>query len=151
MGSEAALARQSYDFPHYALFSTDLLREYFRSQRLGVFDGRDGSGDGDSVVFENAITQVRPPTPEEMRDSERKLLFHVRPELHAERNMFELGLLALAQARDEGTLDGWVLNGIGPSSRARSVTATGCGSRSSSVRIRASTRTFCADTPSGSR
>jgi len=114
MGSEAALARQSYDFPHYALFSTDLLREYFRSQRLGVFAGRDGIGDGDSVVFEKAITQVRPPTLEEMRDSERKLLFHVRPELHAERNMFELGLIALAEAREEGTLDGWVLNGIGP-------------------------------------
>ncbi len=66
------------------------------------------------MVFENAITKVRPPTPEEMRDSERKLLFHVRPELHAERNMFELGLIALAEAREEGTLDGWVLNGIGP-------------------------------------
>jgi len=114
MGSEAALARQSYDFPHYALFSTDLLREYFRGQRLGVFSARDGSRDGDSVVFENAITQVQPPTPGEMRDSERKLLFHARPELHAERNMFELGLIALAEALEEGTLDGWVLNGIGP-------------------------------------
>ncbi|MEK6252707.1 MAG: glycosyltransferase [Actinomycetota bacterium] len=114
LGSEAALARQAYDFPHYALFSTDLLREYFRSQRLGVFAGRDGSGDGDSTSFENAITPVRPPSPEELRASERKLLFHVRPELQAARNMFEIGLIALSQVREEGTLDGWVLSGIGP-------------------------------------
>ncbi len=114
MGSEAALARQSYDFPHYALFSTELLREYFRDQRLGVFAEQNGAGDEDSVAFQNAITQVDPPSPEELRDSERKLLFHVRPELHAEQNMFELGLIALAEALDEGTLEGWQLHGIGP-------------------------------------
>jgi hypothetical protein len=111
MGSEAALARQTYDFPHRALFSTELLRDYFRSLRLGVFAGNDG--DAESAAFENAITPVRPPTEEEMRDSERKLLFYARPELHAERNMFELGMLALAQAREEGTLEGWELHGIG--------------------------------------
>ena len=114
MGSEAALARQSYDFAHFALFSTALLREYFRSQRLGVFAGGAGNGDEDSVAFENAIAPVGAPTPEEMRNSERKLLFHLRPELHAEQNLYELGLIALAEARDEGTLEGWVLNGIGP-------------------------------------
>jgi hypothetical protein len=42
------------------------------------------------------------------------LLFHARPEQLAARGMFELGLLALSQLRDEGALDGWVLNGIGP-------------------------------------
>jgi glycosyltransferase involved in cell wall biosynthesis len=111
MGSEAALARQSYDFPHLALFSTEFLRDYFRRHGLGVFAGPDG--DADSAAFENAITAVRPPTEEEMRDSERKLLFYARPELHAERNMFELGMLALAQASEEGALDGWELHGIG--------------------------------------
>jgi glycosyltransferase involved in cell wall biosynthesis len=114
LGSEAALARQAYDFPHYALFSSELLRDYFRGQRIGVFGEQDGSGDEASAAFEGAIAPVRAPSPEELRDSERKLLFHVRPELGAERNMFELGLLALAQARDEGVLDGWVLDGIGP-------------------------------------
>ena len=111
MGSEAALARQSYDFPHYALFSTELLRDYFRRHRLGVFAAADG--DADSAAFENAITPVRPATEEEMRESERRLLFYARPELHAERNMFELGMLALAQAAEEGTLEGWELHGIG--------------------------------------
>jgi glycosyltransferase involved in cell wall biosynthesis len=111
MGSEAALARQTYDFPHLALFSTELLRDYFRAERIGVFAGADG--EEDSVAFENAITPVRPPTDTEMHGSERKLLFYARPEQHAERNMFELGMLALAQAHEEGTLDGWELHGIG--------------------------------------
>ena len=31
MGSHAALARESYDFPHFAIFSTELLRDYFRA------------------------------------------------------------------------------------------------------------------------
>jgi hypothetical protein len=111
MGSEAALARQTYDFPHLALFSTELLRDYFRAERIGVFAGADG--EADSAAFENAITPVRPPTESEMQGSERKLLFYARPEQHAERNMFELGMLALAQAHEEGILDGWELHGIG--------------------------------------
>ncbi len=30
MGTLASLADQSYSFPHYAIFSTDLLQDYFR-------------------------------------------------------------------------------------------------------------------------
>ena len=112
MGSSAALARQTYDFPHYALFSTELLRDYFRLQGLGVF-ANGGGGDESSAAFQNAITPVRAPTADEMRGSDRKLLFYARPERHAERNMFELGLFALAQASEEGVLDGWQLHGIG--------------------------------------
>jgi glycosyltransferase involved in cell wall biosynthesis len=113
LGSEAALARESYEFPHFGLFSSELLRDYFRAQRLGVFAGGVGSGGDASLAFEEAIAPIRPPTPEEMRNSERRLLFHTRPERHSERNLFELGLLALAEAREEGTLEGWQLHGIG--------------------------------------
>lgn len=113
MGSWAALARQTYDFPHYALFSTELLRQYFRRHGIGVFAPENGAGDVESVSFENAITPVRPPSEKEMRASDRKLLFYARPEVHAERNMFELGLLGLAEAQEEGLLDGWELHGIG--------------------------------------
>ena len=43
MGAFAALARQSYELPHFALFSTELLRDYFRVHGLGVFsDGSEG-------------------------------------------------------------------------------------------------------------
>src|SRR5262245_17743690 len=57
MSTWNALAEQTYSFPHYALFSTEFLREYFRERRLGVF------GDGEagleaSAYFRNAITPV---------------------------------------------------------------------------------------------
>ncbi len=44
MGSYAALAAESYRFEHFALFSSELLREYFRQHRLGVFASGVGRG-----------------------------------------------------------------------------------------------------------
>jgi hypothetical protein len=114
MGSYAALARGSYDFPHSALFSTELLREYFRRHRIGVYAAGPKRGDGMSVAFENAITAVPPPSAGELavRDG-RRLLFYARPEPHAARNMFELAVLALARAAEDGAFAGWELRGIG--------------------------------------
>jgi hypothetical protein len=109
-GSYAALAEASYRLPHDALFSTELLRDYFRANRLGVF-----GGDGEAAVFRNAITAVDPPGASELaRRRSRRLLFYARPEPHAARNMFELGGLALARAAGLGAFDGgWTLQGIG--------------------------------------
>jgi hypothetical protein len=111
MGSYAALAEQSYRLPHAALFSTELLRDYFRAHRLGVF----AAGDDDAPAFRNAITAIDPPTVEELTGRRsRRLLFYARPEPHAARNMFELGGLALARAAEMGAFDGgWTLHGIG--------------------------------------
>lgn len=116
MGSYAALAEESYSFAHSALFSTELLRDYFRRHALGVY--RDGAppGDGASASFQNAITAIDAPTTGELagRAGNRRLLFYSRPEPHAARNMFELGVLALARAVESGAFQrGWTLNGIG--------------------------------------
>ena len=98
MGSYAALAAESYTFPHTAVFSTELLREYFRRHALGVYAGADG--DASSTSFDNAITAIDPPTAAELAGrSPRRLLFYARPEPHAARNMFEVGVLALSRAR----------------------------------------------------
>ena len=115
MGTLSALASQSYRFPHFALFSTELLRDYFRRHGIGVYAGGPEAGDAASAAFENAITAVPPPSADELaaRDT-RRLLFYARPEPHAARNMFELGVLALVRAADEGAFgEGWELNGIG--------------------------------------
>jgi hypothetical protein len=113
MGSYAALARESYDFPHYALFSTELLRDYFRRHRIGVFAG-EGSGEQDSASFQNAIAAVSAPTVEQLRArNTRRLLLYARPEAHASRNMFELAVLALERALHEGAFRDWELRGIG--------------------------------------
>jgi hypothetical protein len=117
MGAYAALARQSYDFPHFALFSTELLRDYFRRHAIGVYADGAAAGDRASAAFENAITPIAPPRRDELATRRsRRLLFYARPEAHAARNMFELGILALAQAVDEGVLGPkWELHGVGAS------------------------------------
>jgi glycosyltransferase involved in cell wall biosynthesis len=115
MGSLAAAARESYSFPHGALFSSELLREWFRENHVGVYAAGAEEGDRASVSFQNAITPVPLPTPAELASrSSRRLLFYARPEEHASRNMFELGLLALSRAVEDGAIGPeWELRGVG--------------------------------------
>ena len=124
MGTYAALADASYRFPHRALFSTELLRDYFRRHEIGVYAEGIAPGDKASAVFENAITAVAPPRADELsRRKSRKLLFYARPEPHGSRNMFELGMLALDRAVQEGAFaHGWRLRGIGTVESGRRLT-----------------------------
>jgi glycosyltransferase involved in cell wall biosynthesis len=114
-GTLSALADESYRFPHFALFSSELLRDYFRRHEIGVYAGGQLSGDAISGSFQNAITPVATPAAAELAARrERRLLFYARPEPHAARNMFELGVLALGKALEEGAFRrGWELHGIG--------------------------------------
>jgi glycosyltransferase involved in cell wall biosynthesis len=123
MGSFAAAARESYAFPHRALFSSELLREWFRENRVGVYADGEAAGDGSSASFQNAITPVPTPTAGELAaHRSRRLLFYARPEEHAARNMFELGLLAISRAVESGTIDAdWELRGIGGVSGASTI------------------------------
>jgi glycosyltransferase involved in cell wall biosynthesis len=115
MGSFAALAAQSYRFPHFGLFSSELLRDYFRRHEIGVYAGGGTPGDELSAAFQNAITPIPGPGAEQLSARRtRRVLFYARPEPHAARNMFELGLLALQRAAAEGIFrEGWELRGIG--------------------------------------
>jgi hypothetical protein len=115
MGTWHALAEQTYSFPHFALFSTDLLREFFRSQRLGVFSDPDADGVTTSVAFENAITPVTAPRADDLQARERRrLLFYARLESYSPRNLFDLGLLALMDLIEDGVIDDrWDLYGVG--------------------------------------
>lgn len=108
------LAEEAYRFPHDAVFSTEILRDYFRQNRLGVF--QDGNcGERESIFIQNAVSSFSISVPELQRRKARKLLFYARPEQHAARNMFELGVLALQAALEEGHFDGhvWEFHGIG--------------------------------------
>jgi hypothetical protein len=115
MGTYAALAAQSYELPHFAVFSSELLRGYFRAHSISVYAAGVAQGDRESVSFRNAITQVARVTAEELAARRsRRLLFYARPEPHATRNMFELGVLGLASAARSGAFAaGWELNGVG--------------------------------------
>ncbi len=61
MGTWAALAEESYRFDHAALFSTELLRDWFRRRAIGVYAEGAEAGDDASAAFQNAITAVEPP------------------------------------------------------------------------------------------
>jgi hypothetical protein len=119
MGTYAALADESYRLPHTALYSTELLREYFEAHRIGVAT--------ESTSFQNAITAIEAPSAAELRArNPRRLLFYARPEPHAARNLFELGVLALDRALAEGAfLTGWELRGIGSVGEGRRITLGG--------------------------
>lgn len=115
LGSYYAMAGHSYTFDHRALFSSGLLRDYFESEGLGVFDGRGG---GAAAAFENAIVEYQEAELDQALDQAggrpKRLLFYARPEAHATRNMFEIGFLALSRAIERGMFDGdWAFHGIG--------------------------------------
>lgn len=113
MGSAAALADQSYELEHSAIFSTGFLRDYFREQELGVYRPG-GPGDDAAVVFRNAITPAAPVAEGELQGRDRRrLLFYARPEAHAERNLFEIGVMALDRALAAGHFRNWDIAGIG--------------------------------------
>ncbi|MFN8161814.1 MAG: hypothetical protein U0R52_12310 [Solirubrobacterales bacterium] len=114
MGSAAAMCRASYDLPHTALFSTELLRDWFAAHRIGVFASGREAGLEASATFDNAITPVGPRAAAELRrEGPGRLLFYARPEEHAARNLFEIGVMALDRRLAEGGFDGWELLGVG--------------------------------------
>lgn len=107
-----AIFRESYELPHYALFSTAILKDYFRENRYGVF--REEGGENNAAVFHNAISRFRPRR-EDMEHPQRRLLFYARPENHAARNLFELGVIALCRLLQRPDIDfsRWSFHGIG--------------------------------------
>jgi glycosyltransferase involved in cell wall biosynthesis len=112
MGTFAAVADESYALSHSAVFSTELLRDFFRQRQLGVFAT---NGTGEHTAIRNTITAVRPPSATEMcARRPRKLLVYARPDAHAARNMYELAILGLARAVQADVFQGhWEFFGIG--------------------------------------
>ena len=112
MNSISALFQQSYEFPQFTLFSTQLLQDYFRREKIGVFS-RPG-GERDAAVFSNAIQKFYP-TRSDMERKQRRLLFYARSEEHAARNLFELAIMALSKLVQDPRVDltNWSFHGIG--------------------------------------
>jgi hypothetical protein len=116
MGTCSAMALESYGFPHYAVFSTEILRDFFRQSRLGVYRAGEETGDRDSVAVENALLRFEVDA-DRMRErsGKKRFLYYARPEEHAARNMFELGVIALSRVIRRGYMNGgeWEFCGIG--------------------------------------
>ena len=112
MNTNTALLRQAYDFPQFGLFSTEILRDYFEAERIGLFEA--SGGRDRSAVFSNAIQRFAPTRAGLSRRS-RRILFYARPEDHAARNMFEMGIAALVALFSDPAVPaaGWTAHGIG--------------------------------------
>ena len=113
--AEHAVVAEAYRLPHFPIFNSFALKEYFAQHRLGVFGWLDTPKPAsDYAVFEHAIVHLPPPIPAELERAKRKLVVYARPEAHAARNLFPLAWLALQQLIKRGTLDSsWELHGIG--------------------------------------
>jgi glycosyltransferase involved in cell wall biosynthesis len=126
VGSDAALAEQSYRFAHYALLASAPLREYFRRHRIGVFSEGPEAGDAHSAAYEPAVAAIGAPSAEALRGREsRRLLFDAMPQPGGRADMFELGMAALQEALGEGILNDWDLRAIGRRDDRRSMALGG--------------------------
>jgi hypothetical protein len=123
-GSFQFASASAYRLPHFAIFNSPLLKEYFKAHRLGVFAH---GARGDFLVFRHALANVSP-DPVVMRDrlNHRRLICYARPERHAGRNLFEICILALRAALREQIFPGnWAFHGIGSLGREYEVDLDG--------------------------
>ena len=127
MSSMQALSQQSYYLPQYTIFSTDLLRQYFQSHHIGVYKNDAATGNLNSIVINNAIYSFNISIEDISERKRKKFLFYARPENHAARNLYELGLLGIEKAIEKGAFsDQWDFYGIGTIGNNRQV-SLGCG------------------------
>src|SRR5262249_11051428 len=125
----------TYDNPHFAIFNSENLKNYFSQKTLGVFKAKIRNTDesnqmtksSDFFVFEHVLPKAKLPDPESLRlKKKKKLIFYSRPEDHAERNLFEIGMIAIKRAIAKGHFRGWDIHGIGALSGG-SLVDLGCG------------------------
>jgi len=114
-GSFYAFSRASYFLPQFTIFSSELLREYFELNRIGVYADSSRFGNQHSLVFENAINTFQVSVRSLQERKKKRFLFYARPEQHAARNLFELGIISLSEALHAGyfNLEEWEFYGIG--------------------------------------
>lgn len=111
-----AIGSYVYSLPHYAVFNTEILRDWFREERIGIFAEGDSAGLENSAWYQHALTKTSPPGLGELTARKtRRLLFYGRPEAHAKRNLFEIGYLGLRQAVESGYFEegAWEFVGVG--------------------------------------
>jgi hypothetical protein len=104
-----ALADRTYSMNFNALFSTEALMNSVIGSKVGAFGKRNVK----SAYFLNACAAYLPPRDEFLaKKGRRRLAFYSRPEVN--RNMFELGALALCEAVKQGIFgEDWDFYGVG--------------------------------------
>jgi len=115
-GSINAIVDDAYNLPHFAIFSTSFLKSFFKNNNIGVFIDKSGvEGEINSTSYNHPVLLNTKELPSKKRGEVKKFVFYARPEEHAKRNMFDLGMLAIIKALDLRILDPdeWEFYGIG--------------------------------------
>ncbi|GEO99590.1 rhamnosyltransferase WsaF family glycosyltransferase [Methylobacterium haplocladii] len=112
-GSARALTESAYDYAHVPLFNSRFLTNFFRGHGIGAFETAEAAEGRDFHVFEHVPTRLKT-QPLSGRKTSWTLAFYARPEMHAARNLFELGYLALRRLCADGVFDAsWQFFGLG--------------------------------------
>lgn len=100
-----------YRKPHFAMYHGDNLQSYFEQNRLGTFAQIPSNlhYTYNLVMCPNQIISKD----DLINKKRRKLIFYARPEKHAERNLFEIGLIAIKRVVYQGYFKDWDFYGIG--------------------------------------
>ncbi len=112
--SYRAFCESVYDLPHLGIYNSPQLVRYFEKMGLGNF-----SSDArckEHISYRHALNTAALPSERELAYRKtKKLVFFARPERHAERNLFELGLLSLKEACADNAFPpgAWELHAIG--------------------------------------
>lgn len=108
------LSNAAYAFPHYAIFNSPELKDFFRSKELGVFAKTKPAEEvTDYSILNHVLTPLECGLDGEKRKN-RNFFYYARPESHAGRNLFEIGILALRKMlREHSVGKEWRFIGIG--------------------------------------
>lgn len=111
-GAAQFVSASAYSLPHFAIFNSKLLQNYFLHNRIGVFTR---ASLGRFMTFQHALAAVSPdPTVMQTGSRHRRFVCYARPEKHAGRNLFEICVLATRAALAQGIFPGqWTFHGIG--------------------------------------
>jgi hypothetical protein len=118
--STRALFCEAYDVPHVPIINSVFLERYFRRNRIGAFGGSSEPVRWrDYVTFEHRINRLPRESAASMAARERRsLVVYARPEVHANRNLFELAVLALQNLVRAGAFGAeWSFAGVGAMSQ----------------------------------
>jgi len=104
------LVESTYTLSHYAIFNSENLKDYFQREKIGVFAHQDIKP---HYTFEHVLSARSSEVRELSPNRKKRLIFYARPEGHAERNLFEIGILALRMAVAAGHYSNWEFQGFG--------------------------------------
>lgn len=126
------LASEVYDSEYYPIFNSECLKNYFETNKIGLFskersltvlssskpliqNSQNSQSTSDYFVYEHVILSI----PQQKikhhlyNKNYKRLIFYARPEKYAIRNLFEIGIIALKRAISRGHFKGWFIEGIG--------------------------------------